>query len=335
VEVPGRLPPSARWNRTRVVTLRIATRGSALALVQARWVADRLRESDPGRASEILTITTQGDRRPDTPLVEIGGKIAFVKEIEEALLDGRADVAVHSLKDVPGELPAGLVLAAFPPRADARDALVLPAGPGNARGEVFGPASPLPLAAGARVGNSSLRRRAQLLRVRPDLRVEPIRGNVDTRLRKLDGGEFDALVLAAAALGRMGLEARISGVFSPEVMVPAPGQGALALECRAASRWHDLVGSLDDAATRAAVVAERVVMTRLGGGCLAPLGVHATLAAGRLAIVARLLAPDGTAALTERAAGPVAESEALAARVAERLLAKGGAELIAVSQPER
>src|SRR5262245_24147569 len=187
------------------LSLRIATRGSALARAQTEWVAGRLRAFQPDLQVETIIISTQGDRTLDRPLTEFGGKGVFVRELEEALLDGRADAAVHSLKDLPADVPDGLVLAAFPQREDPRDALALP------NGAAMTGVDPLPQ--GARVGNSSLRRKAQLLHTRPDLRVEPIRGNVDTRLRKLDAGEFDALVLAAAGLRRLGLQERISLLF--------------------------------------------------------------------------------------------------------------------------
>jgi len=199
----------------------IGTRGSALAIAQSEWVAAAIRRARPGLAIRIERIRTTGDRMADAPLAAAGGKGLFVKEIEEALLDGRIDLAVHSLKDVPAEVPAGLALGAFPEREDPRDVVVTRGG---------GPLGRLP--EGAMVGTGSLRRQAQLLEARPDLRIVPIRGNVDTRLRKLDAGEVDAVILAAAGMRRLGLDARITEFLPPDRMVPAIGQGALAIELR-------------------------------------------------------------------------------------------------------
>ncbi len=239
--------------------LTIASRGSQLALWQAHWVRARLAEL--GRESRIEIIKTTGDKITDVPLAKVGSKGLFTKEIEEALLDGRADLAVHSLKDLPTELPAGLVLAAIPEREDPRDAIL-----GRTLND---------LAAGARVGTSSLRRAAQLRRLRPDLIIESVRGNLDTRVRKLEEGQYDAIVLAAAGLKRLGWGGKIAEILPADVMCPAVGQGALAIETTAARR--EICLALDHAATRAAVTAERGVLAALGGGCQVPIGAHATV----------------------------------------------------------
>src|SRR5450755_1221269 len=236
----------------------IASRGSQLALWQARWVAAQL--SAAGHPCRIEIVKTTGDKITDVPLAKVGTKGLFTKEIEEALLDGRADLAVHSLKDLPTELPAGLVLAAVPPREDPRDAVV---------GKKL---ADLPL--GAKVGTSSLRRAAQLRQLRPDLQVESVRGNLDTRLRKLDEGQYDAILLAAAGLKRLGWGDRIAEILAPEKMCPAVGQGALAIETRAGST---AVAALDHADTHIAVMAERAVLAALGGGCQVPIGAYATV----------------------------------------------------------
>lgn len=309
--------------------LRIATRGSTLARIQAKWVADRLVAAHPGLDPELVLIRTRGDRTPpDRPLE--GEKGWFVKELEEALLDGRADIAVHSLKDLPGEIPPGLAILATPVREDPRDALVLPRGrevpPGDA---------PLPLPPRARVGCSSLRRKAQLLALRPDLEVVPVRGNVDTRLRRLDAGACDALVLAAAGLIRLGETGRIGRSLPVEAMVPAPCQGILAVEGRGDDRrLGELLAPLDDPLVRACATAERAVLVALRGGCTLPLGVLAEVEGGMLRLQARLLTPDGRRAVTVLDIGPLAEAEALGARVATTLRAAGGDAIMAELRPE-
>lgn len=305
------------------MNLRLATRGSALARVQTDWVAARLRELAPDLTVEIVAMTTQGDRAREVPLTEMGGKGVFVSDLQRALLAGEADAAVHSLKDMTGEEPPELGIAAVPAREDPRDALVLPAG---AAGDTT---EPLPLPEHARVGNSSLRRRAQLLRRRPDLRVDPIRGNIDTRLRKLDAGEFDAIVLAAAGLRRLGLQERISRAFDPEQIVPAPGQGALAIEARRDSPFWSQLAALEDPNARHCVEVERALMARLQGGCLAPVGVYASLRGERLRLTAMVALPDGSQQAQAGAEGPAATSTALAEQVAQRILEGGGAEIMA------
>ncbi|NIW85577.1 MAG: hydroxymethylbilane synthase, partial [Gammaproteobacteria bacterium] len=244
----------------------IATRQSQLALWQANFVSARLREAHPDLTVELLGITTRGDRWLSSPLAEVGGKGLFIKELEEALAAGRADLAVHSVKDVPAELPEGFAMPVIAYREDPRDVLVTRDG-----GILAG------LPAGARVGSSSLRRRSQLLARRPDLLIEPIRGNVDTRLRKLDDGEYDALVLAAAGLARLGLAGRASEYLATEVCLPAAGQGALGIECRwGDDRVHALLEPLEDPRVAACVSAERTVSAVLGADCTAPLAAHAT-----------------------------------------------------------
>src|SRR5438105_4175481 len=274
--------------------LTIASRGSQLALWQARWVAGQL--AARGHETRIEIIKTTGDKITDVPLAKVGTKGLFTKEIEEALLDGRADLAVHSLKDLPTELPEGLVLAAVPEREDPRDAVV-----GKRLAD---------LPHGSRVGTSSLRRSAQLRKLRPDLVIESVRGNLDTRLRKLDEGQYDAILLAAAGLKRLGWADRIAEILPVEQMCPAVGQGALAIETRATGSGYDACALLDHAETRAAVTAERALLSALGGGCQVPIGAHAAVAAGRVHLVAVVASPDGATlvrALGELAVGDAAE----------------------------
>ncbi len=290
--------------------LRIGSRGSPLALWQARWTADRLGEL--GHECRIEIIRTTGDKITGVALSKVGGKGLFTKEIEEALLAGAIDLAVHSMKDVPTELPAGLVIAAVPVREDPRDALA-----GRRLAD---------LAQGARVGTSSLRRAAQLLAIRPDLVVEPVRGNVDTRLRKLDEGAYDAIVLASAGLRRLDLASRIAESLAPETMCPAAGQGALAIETRAETA--DAVEALDHPETRAAVTAERAVLRGLGGGCQVPIGAHARVSGPSLAIDAVVVSPDGRALVRKRRAGPARDAERIGAELAEELLAAGADEIL-------
>jgi hydroxymethylbilane synthase len=290
----------------------IESRGSQLALWQARWVEARL--GALGHACRIEIIRTTGDRITDVPLAKVGSKGLFTKEIEEALLDGRADLAVHSLKDLPTEVPEGLALAAVPQREDPRDALV-----GKCMAE---------LAPGAKVGTSSLRRAAQLRRLRPDLVVESIRGNLDTRLRKLDEGRYDAILLAAAGLKRLGWGARIGEILEPETMCPAVGQGALAVETRTSGAGFDACRALDHAATHAAVAAERSVLMALGGGCQTPIGAHATEHNGVLRVLAMVASPDGADLVRGETEGLAAEGERLGRELAERLLDSGAREIL-------
>jgi hydroxymethylbilane synthase len=335
-----------------VTTLRIATRGSALALTQSRWVADRLAGLCPDVATELVIIKTEGDLRQDRPLAQIGGRGVFVKAIEDALLAGEADAAVHSLKDMPSELPPGLVLAALPEREDPRDVLVLPSGstqhtahsaqqrradavppPGGpvplSGGALCAVRCVLPLPSGAKVGTSGPRRRAILLHRRPDLCVADVRGNLDTRLRKLDAGEYDALILAAAGLRRMGWPERLSFPLPVEWSVPAVGQGALAVEARADdSALIERLSRLDHGPTRACITAERAALARLRGGCTVPFGAHATLAGEVITIHGLIADPTGSHLIQQTLTGSAADPADLGTRLAEALLAAGGAALI-------
>jgi hydroxymethylbilane synthase len=290
----------------------IASRGSQLALWQARWVQQQLAAA--GQESRIDIIKTTGDKITDVPLAKVGTKGLFTKEIEEALLDGRADLAVHSLKDLPTELPEGLVLSAVPPREDPRDAIV-----GKKMVE---------LRQGARVGTSSLRRSAQLRALRPDLVLESIRGNLDTRLRKLDEGRYDAIVLAAAGLKRLGWGDRIAEIFPPEVMCSAVGQGALAIETRTSGHGREAVVPLEHPPTRGAVTAERGVLGALGGGCQVPIGAYATVEQARLHIVAVVASPDGTEIVRDESAGPVADAQRIGQELGARLLDRGARRIL-------
>jgi hydroxymethylbilane synthase len=292
--------------------LTIASRGSQLALWQAHWVEHRLAQM--GLESRIEIIKTTGDKITGVPLAQVGTKGLFTKEIEEALLEERADLAVHSLKDLPTELPPGLVLAGVPAREDARDAIV-----GGRLGE---------LPPGAKVGTSSLRRAAQLRKLRPDLTVESVRGNLDTRLRKLDEGRYDAIVLAAAGLKRLGWSGRIAELLAPEVMCPAVGQGALALESREIGAGKDACAALDDPDTRAAVTAERAVLAGLGGGCQVPIGAHATVEDGRLRLLAIVASPDGAELVRAESEGAAADAAALGRDLAADLLARGARRIL-------
>lgn len=305
--------------------VRIGTRGSLLALRQAEQVAAALRAAWPDLATELVVIRTTGDHLAHAHLAAVGGKGLFVKEIEEALLDGRVELAVHSLKDLPATLPEGLRLAAFPAREDPRDVLVSRWG-----ADVSG------LPSGARVGTSSPRRRVQLLAARADLRVEPIRGNVDTRLRKLADGAYDAVVVAAAGLRRLGLEPAGARMLPPEVMLPAVGQGVLAIETRADDRQTaSRVAAVNDPPTHAAAVCERAFLERVGGSCTTALAAYARPVAGGLRLDALVAAPDGTRCVRGGATGTpetLTEPEAAAAlgrAVAERLLRAGAAAILA------
>lgn len=315
-----------------MTTLRLGTRGSQLALFQANAVAGLLRAVDV--SCEIVVIRTSGDRLADASLAQIGGKRLFVKEIEDALLAGAIDLAVHSSKDMPAQLPAGLAIGAVLPREDARDAVVLPdegprppaAGPrGLSLEDVVRALGEAP-----RIGTSSVRRTAQLARLVPGARFEPIRGNLDTRLRKLDAGGFDALVLAAAGLNRLARADRISALLPPDACVPAPGQGIIAVEIRSDDEHvRRAVEPIGDRAAGAALTAERAVVTRLGGGCQMPIGAYAAGAGGELSLTAIVLSLDGARAVRAHVSGPAVDAERLGLRAAERLLAEGAGEILA------
>ena len=298
--------------------LRIATRGSRLALVQARLVADALRAAHPDLEVKLVEVSTEGDRDRATPLSVLGGRGVFVKAVEDALLDGRADVAVHSLKDVPTEDVPGLVIAAVPERADPRDALVTSGGRRLAD-----------LPAGARVGTSSRRRAALLRALRPDLVAAEIRGNVDTRLARVAEGAYDGAILAAAGLDRLGRLDEATQLFDALEFVPAPGQGALGVECRAddaASRA--LVAALDDAGAHAATDAERGFLEALGAGCTLPVGAYATVDGDLVTLRGMLAADDDAVPHFADATGPASEAAAIGRSLARQLqseLASAGA----------
>ncbi len=298
-------------------SLIIGSRGSQLALWQAHHIQAQL--AARGVECSIQVIKTTGDRITDVPLAIAGmqsgsGKGLFTKEIEEALLAGRIDLAVHSLKDLPTELPAGLTLAAIPERESPLDALV---------GSRFHD-----LPRNARVGTSSLRRAAQLRRLRPDLDVVSLRGNVDTRLRKLEEGQCDAIVLASAGLLRLGWGERITESLQPDVMCPAVGQGALAVETRESGAAHEICRALDHPATRAAVTAERALLGTLGGGCQVPVGAHATLDDARLTLRSIVISPDGKDAVEGTLQSELSRPEALGHELGSQLLAQGAAEIL-------
>jgi len=290
----------------------IASRGSQLALWQAHWVERQLTAA--GHECRIEIIKTTGDKITDVPLAKVGSKGLFTKEIEEALLDGRADLAVHSLKDLPTELPPGLVLAAVPEREDPRDAVI-----GKRLSE---------LAHGARVGTSSLRRSAQLRKLRPDLTIESVRGNLDTRLRKLDEGQYDAILLAAAGLQRLGWGDRIAEILPAAIMCSAVGQGALAIETRADGPGFDACAALDHPASHAAVTAERGVLASLGGGCQVPIGAYATVEGDTVKLLGVVASPDGSEIIRAESSGPVAEAEALGRRLGGTLLEQGARQIL-------
>jgi hydroxymethylbilane synthase len=309
-----------------VSTLRIASRGSRLALWQANTVRDALLSEMPDTPVEIQVIRTTGDRILDVPLARIGDRGLFTKELDDVLLAGDADLAVHSLKDVPTRLPDGLVIAAISRRADPRDVLLCREGVGPSLDD---------LAAGSRVGTSSLRRRAQLLAARPDLDIADLRGNLDTRLRKLDEAEYDAIVLAAAGVERLGWAHRISAYFDPPAWLPAVGQGALAVVARAdAPEVHRRLQVLHDASTAACVGAERAFLSAVEGGCQVPVGALARVDGGRLRIGALVADLDGSQILRDQEDGAIDDHLAIGRRVAERLLASGGREILAAIRAE-
>ena len=298
--------------------LRIATRKSQLALWQAEHVATLLRRAHAGLEVELVPMVTQGDRIQDRSLAAIGGKGLFIRELEVALEEQRADIAVHSMKDLPGDLPEGLTIAAVLERADARDALLA--------------ASAVrldDLPRGARVGTSSLRRQAQLLAARPDLAIEGLRGNVDTRLRRLDAGDMDAIVLACAGLIRLGLESRITARLDPKMFLPAVAQGVIGIECRGAdSRTLGLVTVLNHRDTRIAMDAERAFAHRLGGSCQSPIAAHARLEGQSLLLDGLVAEPDGSRLLRDSASGSIGDPAALGRLLADRILAAGAAPLL-------
>ncbi len=318
--------------------LRLGTRGSQLALWQAHAVHTRLAAAG-GLRCEIVVIKTSGDRLQDAPLSDVGGKRLFVKEIEDALLRGDIDLAVHSSKDMPVVLPDGLTIAGVLPREDPLDAVVLPERSAiSDQPSAMARVDDLVAALGQSpsIGTGSVRRIAQLTRLLPGARFTPIRGNLDTRLRKLDEGQHDALVLAAAGLKRLGFASRIALTLPPAACLPAPGQGIVAIEIRAGDeRVRSAVAAIDDADAAVALTAERAVVDALGGGCQTPVGALATLDGDTLEIAGIVVALDGSEAVHGRSRGVRATASALGRQLGEQLLADGGAEILAAARREQ
>lgn len=307
-----------------IATLRIATRQSRLALWQAEFVAAQLRAKHPALDVKLVPMTTQGDRVLDRALSEVGGKGLFIKELEIAIEEQRADIAVHSMKDVPGELPPGMTLAAMLPRADPRDAFV------SLRHASF---ETLPQ--GARIGTSSLRRQCQLKSVRPDLQIVPLRGNVDTRLRKLEEEQYDAIILAAAGLIRLGLQHRITRPIDFNLSLPAVGQGIIGIECRATDeRSAALVKALDDPTARHCCEAERAFAVRLQGSCQSPIAGFAELRDGELLLRGVVGSEDGATVYRGETRGPAGSARDIGIELADRLLAAGADKLLAAQRGE-
>ena len=297
--------------------IHIGTRGSKLALWQAHWVRLELLKAHPSISVHIRVIKTKGDKILDVPLAKVGGKGLFVKEIEDALLEGEVDLAVHSMKDMPAELPGGLTIGAIPRRENPQDVLVskngcLPDLPQNAR-----------------IGTSSLRRAAQILFARPDVRIFPLRGNLDTRLRKLDSGDLNAIVLAAAGIRRLGLENRITEYLESRVMLPAAGQGALCIEMRTGDEdISALIGELDHAKTRTVVLGERAFLHRLGGSCQVPIAAQGRIEDGRFELSGLVAEPDGSQVLRSKLDGPAMTSVRVGTELAEQLMDQGAMAII-------
>ena len=299
-------------------TITIGTRGSQLALWQANWVKEAVSRHHPDLTVDLVIIKTKGDKILDVPLAKVGGKGLFVKEIEEALLDGRIDLAVHSMKDMPADIPGGLCIGAIPEREEPRDVLITRGG--------------LPLdrlEQGARIGTSSLRRSAQLLRVRPDIIIVPLRGNLDTRLKKLESESMDAIVLAAAGVRRLGLADRITQILDETIMLPAVGQGALCIEIRENdSRIAPVVAALDDLSTRQVVMGERAFLNRLEGGCQVPIAGHGHIDEKGYTLTGLVCDVDGSHQVKQSKSGPEAQSEKIGLQLAEALLALGAGEIL-------
>jgi len=301
-----------------IEVLRIATRKSPLALWQAEFVKAELERFHPQLTVELVTMVTKGDKILDTPLAKIGGKGLFVKELETAMLEGRADIAVHSMKDVPMDFPPGLGLQVICEREDPRDAFV---------SNTYENIAQLPQ--GSVVGTSSLRRQCQLRAARPDLVVRDLRGNVGTRLGKLDNGEYDAIILAAAGLIRLKLNQRIAAFMEPEESLPAVGQGAVGIECRENdSRIHQLLAPLEHQETRIRVLAERALNKRLEGGCQVPIGSYCVLEGDQFWLRALVGSPDGSVMLTQERRGPIEEAQTAAIEMADKLLDSGAREIL-------
>ena len=298
--------------------IKIGTRASQLALWQAQWVQTALAKKYSGQSVELITIQTRGDKILDVPLAKVGGKGLFVKEIEQALLDGRIDIAVHSMKDMPAEIPPGLCIAAVPPRETAGDVLI------SRKAANFSD-----LKYGAVVGTSSLRRAAQLRHARPDIIVEPLRGNLNTRLKKLHTENLDAIVLAAAGVKRLNLQARITQYLDADIMLPAVGQGALCIE----TRQNDvdiapLIKALDHGPSRAIVLGERAFLNRLGGSCQVPIAGHGTIREKRFFLTGLVAELDGSRIIKASHSGPIGDTKTVGITLAEQLVAKGAGEIL-------
>jgi hydroxymethylbilane synthase len=300
--------------RNQRPTLVLGTRGSKLALCQSEWFQSKIQKVAPEVRVTLRKIQTSGDRIVDVPLAKIGGKGLFVKEIEDALLTGEIDFAVHSMKDVPAQLPDGLDILCIPPREDARDAFI------SREGRSF---QSLPI--GATVGTASLRRQAQLLHARPDLKITMLRGNLDTRLRKLKEGQFDAIILAAAGLHRLAWSQTITEYLPPILSLPAIGQGALGIEGRANDDFvRSILSRLNDQATQTTVTAERAFLHRLEGGCQVPIAAYATLADEHLVLDGLVASVDGKTVIRDQIKGTHQQARSLGIQLAERLLSRGG-----------
>jgi len=298
--------------------IKIGTRGSQLALWQANWVKSTLMEKFPELGVELVIIKTKGDKIQDVPLAKVGGKGLFVKEIEEALLDRRIDLAVHSMKDMPSEIPQGLYISAIPDRENPRDALI-------SKNNLS--LSQLPQ--NAKVGTSSLRRAAQLKRVRPDIKIVSLRGNLDTRLKKLETENLDAIILAAAGLKRMGFEDRVSEYLDENTMLPAVGQGALCIESRENDPEIDsFLAVLDHDKTRKVVLGERAFLNRLEGGCQVPIAAHGKLENDMFSLTGLVASVDGTTIIKHSLSGPDTQSERIGIELADRLLSEGAREIL-------
>lgn len=294
-------------------TLKIGTRGSKLALWQANWVKSALNTRHPSLSVDLVIIKTKGDKILDVPLAKVGGKGLFVKEIEEALLNGRIDLAVHSMKDMPSEIPKGLCIGAIPERENPQDVLI------SKKGLLLSQLEP-----GARIGTSSLRRAAQLLRARPDLRVFPLRGNLDTRLKKLETENLDAIVLAAAGVKRLGLENRITEFLDENIMLPAVGQGALCIEIRQNDpEVAPMVAKLEHRQTRTIIMGERAFLNRLEGGCQVPIAAHGKIDNALFTICGLVATVDGKTLIKETFSGPEGSSETIGVELADHLVSLG------------
>ncbi|MBS1233064.1 MAG: hemC [Nitrospirae bacterium] len=310
--------------RVKSNRITIGTRGSKLALWQAEYVKTQLQKLYPDLTVEILKIKTTGDKILDVPLAQVGGKGLFVKEIEEALLRHEADIAVHSMKDVPTDFPDGLHLAVVCEREDPRDALISQTQKSKIKIQNF-----RDLPNGARVGTSSLRRSCQLLSLRPDLKIEQLRGNLDTRLRKLDEGQFDAIILATAGVKRLGLQDRITEILSPDISLPAIGQGAVGIECRINDEFvNDLISPLNHAETFVCVKAERAFLKKLEGGCQVPIAAHARLTDGRIVLDGLVGSISGDKIIKGHSEGEPGNAENLGIALAEEILSRGAKEIL-------